>query len=171
MKKVLLLATVTFFSMTLSAQAQNACRPQDNKVKSATRSYDSAVTQLSRLQERRDTRETQLELRLVQLNADVETAKAGVKEVEKEAWGDGFGCLFQARPNCVGNGFKNYFYRLGRAKKNLARAEAKLNGYTQSSQSQLERFDKQIQKQELVVLKKDADKIAAEEALRVCLAG
>ena len=170
MKRFALITLVVLCSIVSSAEAQNACKPQENKVKTTSSRYDSAVTQLTRLQERKDTRETQLELRLVQLNADVETAKADVKLVEKEAWGDGFGCLFQPRPNCIGNGFKNYFYRLGRAKKNLARAQAKLDGYVKSSQSQLARFQMQIEKQQQVVLQREADKIAAEEALKVCLA-
>ncbi len=170
MKRVGIIALVALCLVVSSAHAQNVCRPQENKVASTTRSFDNAVNQLNRLVDRRDTRETQLELRIVQLNADVETAKAEVKLVEKQAIGDGFSCLFQPRPTCVGNGFKNYFYRLGRAKRNLARTEARLNGYIRSSESQIARFNMQIEKQELVVLKKQADKIAAEEALRVCLA-
>jgi hypothetical protein len=170
-KKLTTFAVVVFFSLSSVAHAQQACRAQQSKVTSTTRTYDNAVTQLSRLQERKDTRQTQLELRLVQYNADVETAQAGVREVEKDAMGDGFACLFQPRPNCIGNGFKNYFYRLGRAKRNLARAEARLAGYQRSSENQLARFDKQIETQQLFVLKKQDEKIAAEEALKVCLGG
>lgn len=170
MKRFAVVTLVVVCSIVSSAHAQNVCKPQQNKVNATTRSYDNAVNQLNRLEDRKDTRQTQLELRVVQLNSDVETAKAEVKLVEKQAMGDGFSCLFQPRPNCVGNGFKNYFYRLGRAKRNLARAESRLNGYIRSSESQLARLTMQIEKQQFVVLKKQADKIAAEEALAVCLA-
>lgn len=131
--------------------------------------YNRTEQMYSRLQMMVDTKYEQGAYRLAALQGNVEFARANLTAAQQSQIGQGFGCFFRLRLNCLGSAISRVSQTIARARAQVTIQEARRMAFQSAHDRQMTRLSQRVTEQELVLENKKDVLTAREDEYQDCL--